>query len=219
VTLPKNIAPGNYLVRQEVIALHTAISLGGAEFYPSCSQLKIGGSGTGKPQPDELVSFPGAYDDKDPGILVPDIFNPGFKYEFPGPKIASFVTGGGYSGNSGNGGDAGSQSGSTSPDAPSSTATPKKPVPTKDMPQPSSSGSGSSKPHGASSSEMPSPTQNNTNAKPTPQCKSKRSVTRSSSRSDAADEDAKVDLPVNVKHHQRHINRVRRSAGSFGSQH
>lgn len=204
MSLPKNIAPGNYLVRQEVIALHTAVSLGGAEFYPSCSQLKIGGSGTGKPQPDELVSFPGAYDDKDPGILVPDIFNPGFKYQFPGPKIASFVSGGGDSGNSGNGGDAGSQSGSSSHAAPSSTVTPKKPVPTKDMPSPSAS-------------EMPSPTQNSTNAKPTSRCKSKRGV-RSSSGSLMADDDSKVDLPVNVNHHQRHINRVKRSA-SFGLQH
>ena len=73
VTLPSNIAPGNYIVRHEIIALHLANEMGGAEFYPSCSQLNISGTGTGAPTPDELVSFPGAYSDDDPGIYVPDV--------------------------------------------------------------------------------------------------------------------------------------------------
>ncbi|KAF7966064.1 hypothetical protein HWV62_39762 [Athelia sp. TMB] len=72
VTLPSNIAPGNYLFRHEIIALHLANEMGGAEFYPSCSQINITGSGTGAPTAEELVSFPGAYSDKDPGIYVPD---------------------------------------------------------------------------------------------------------------------------------------------------
>jgi hypothetical protein len=92
VTLPSNIAPGNYIVRHEIIALHLANEMGGAEFYPSCSQLNISGTGTGAPTPDELVSFPGAYSDDDPGIYVPDIFNgPISNYSFPGPPVASFV--------------------------------------------------------------------------------------------------------------------------------
>jgi len=92
VTLPSNIAPGNYIIRHEIIALHLANEMGGAEFYPSCSQLNISGSGTGAPTPDELVSFPGAYSDDDPGIYVPDIFNgPISSYPFPGPAVASFV--------------------------------------------------------------------------------------------------------------------------------
>ncbi|KAF7760304.1 CAZyme family AA9 [Agaricus bisporus var. burnettii] len=214
VSLPKNIAPGNYLIRQEVIALHAAVSVGGAEFYPSCSQLKIGGSGTGKPKSSELVSFPGAYDDEDAGIVVPDIFNPGFKYQFPGPKIASFVNGGGDSGNSGDDeeDDSDSNSDSGSHDHPSSTVTSKKPAPTKSQEDTSPDHGTPSK----SSSKIPSPTQNNTTVKPTSRCKQKRGL-RSSGMLPMAD-DLKMDSSMNVKRHQRHINRVKRSS-SFGLKH
>ncbi|KAJ6483630.1 glycoside hydrolase family 61 protein [Mycena vitilis] len=92
VTLPSNIAPGAYLIRHEIIALHLADQPGGAEFYPSCSQIRVGGSGTGVPKDSELVLLPGAYSDSDPGILVPDVFDtPPPAYTFPGPPIAAFV--------------------------------------------------------------------------------------------------------------------------------
>ena len=71
--LPKNLAPGEYLVRHEIIALHLATQKGKAEFYPSCQQIKVGGSGTGVPSQDELLSFPGAYSDDDPGIFTPNV--------------------------------------------------------------------------------------------------------------------------------------------------
>ncbi|KAJ6580736.1 glycosyl hydrolase family 61-domain-containing protein [Mycena capillaripes] len=93
VTLPSNLAPGNYLLRHEIIALHTAQSLGGAEFYPSCSQLTVSGSGTGAPAPSELVSLPGAYKPSDAGILI-DVYNMKGAYQFPGPPVAAFVKGG-----------------------------------------------------------------------------------------------------------------------------
>lgn len=120
VNIPKNIAPGNYLVRHEIIALHLAMTKGGAEFYPSCTQVRIGGNGSGQPTADELVSLPGAYSDTDPGILTPDVFNPGFKYNFPGPQIAKFVgddtgsdSSSGSSSGSGNTGNSGNNSGSS----------------------------------------------------------------------------------------------------------
>ena len=91
VTLPSTLAPGNYIMRHEIIALHLAVTLGGAEFYPSCTQLRVGGSQTGGPQPSELVSLPGAYKDNDPGIFDPNVFNPGATYTFPGPPIAAFA--------------------------------------------------------------------------------------------------------------------------------
>lgn len=72
-TLPKNLAPGQYLVRHEIIALHLAITKGKAEFYPSCQQLNVTGNGTGVPSSDELLSFPGAYSDDDPGIYTPNV--------------------------------------------------------------------------------------------------------------------------------------------------
>jgi len=97
LTLPATLAPGNYIMRHEIVALHLAVTLGGAEFYPSCTQLKVGGSQTGGPQPSELVSLPGAYKDTDPGIFDQAVFNPGAPYTFPGPPVAAFVGGSGGS--------------------------------------------------------------------------------------------------------------------------
>jgi hypothetical protein len=94
-TIPSTLAPGNYLLRHEIIALHLATSIGGAEFYPACAQIRVGGSQTGAPQPRELVSLPGAYSDSDPGIFDPSVFDANAKYVFPGPAIASLVSGGG----------------------------------------------------------------------------------------------------------------------------
>ncbi|KAJ7457267.1 glycoside hydrolase family 61 protein [Mycena galericulata] len=109
MTLPANIAPGPYLIRHEIIALHLATVLGGAEFYPSCTQILVTGSGTGAPTDDELVLFPGGYTDEDPGILVPDVFNvPPPPYTFPGPPIAAFVGAASSSSPSGSGAGSGS---------------------------------------------------------------------------------------------------------------
>jgi len=97
-TLPANLAPGNYLLRHEIIALQNAVSEGGAEFYASCSQLTVGGSESGAPTDSELVKLPGAYSATDPGILVDVYSNPNAPYTFPGPPIASFVSQGGGGG-------------------------------------------------------------------------------------------------------------------------
>ncbi|THH04329.1 hypothetical protein EW145_g5606 [Phellinidium pouzarii] len=91
ITLPSNLAPGQYLVRNEIIALHLATEQGGAEFYPSCSQINVGGNQTGVPAESDLVSLPGAYADNDPGIFDPTVFNPGATYVFPGPEVATLV--------------------------------------------------------------------------------------------------------------------------------
>ena len=82
------------MIRHEIIALHLATTFGKAEFYPSCSQIKVGGSETGAPNPDECVKFPGAYNDDDPGIYDPNVFDASAPYTFPGPPIAGFVNGG-----------------------------------------------------------------------------------------------------------------------------
>lgn len=120
LNLPSTLAPGNYLFRQEIIALHLAVTVGGAEFYPSCTQLTIGGSQTGGPQPNELVSFPGAYNDRDPGIFDPNVFNSGASYTFPGPNIAAFVNGG--ASGSGSSSSNSNSTSSTSGSPPSSTS-------------------------------------------------------------------------------------------------
>ncbi|KAK7443261.1 hypothetical protein VKT23_015857 [Stygiomarasmius scandens] len=112
IQLPSDLAPGNYLFRHEVLSLQNAVAVGGAEFYPSCSQLKVGGSGTGRPEDDELVSLPGAYHDDDPGVHDPNVYDPSASYTFPGPPIAKFAADG--SSSSGSSGSSGSSNSSNS---------------------------------------------------------------------------------------------------------
>ena len=90
VTIPSDIAPGPYLVRHELVALHSASNANGAQFYPMCANLKI--TGTGSAAPTDTVKFPGAYSPTDPGILV-NIYYPVLtNYTIPGP--APYVSGG-----------------------------------------------------------------------------------------------------------------------------
>ncbi|THH17290.1 hypothetical protein EW146_g3499 [Bondarzewia mesenterica] len=80
-TVPSGVAPGQYLLRAEVIALHVASSIGGAQFYMSCFQLEVGGSGSADPP---TVNIPGAYGASDPGILI-NIYQSLTAYTIPGP--------------------------------------------------------------------------------------------------------------------------------------
>ncbi|KAI9690663.1 MAG: hypothetical protein M1820_009923 [Bogoriella megaspora] len=83
-TVPKDLAPGDYLVRAEVIALHVASSEGGAQFYVSCYQVAVTGSGSTTPTSTYDALFPGAYHADDPGILI-NIYNSISSYTIPGP--------------------------------------------------------------------------------------------------------------------------------------
>ncbi|KAK1573135.1 family 61 glycosyl hydrolase [Colletotrichum navitas] len=84
-TIPECIAPGQYLVRHEIIALHAAFSYPGAQFYPSCHQIEVTGSGSINPS--DLVAFPGAYKGTDAGITY-DAYK-AQPYTIPGPKVFS----------------------------------------------------------------------------------------------------------------------------------
>ncbi|KAF5093889.1 hypothetical protein D0Z03_002256 [Geotrichum reessii] len=95
LTIPEDIAPGNYLIRHELLALHSAFNELGAQFYPMCANLKISGSGTANPPG---VKFPEAYPKNDAGILV-NIYNGLTSYKIPGP--APYKSGSGSSGSSG----------------------------------------------------------------------------------------------------------------------
>jgi len=83
VTLPSDIAAGNYLLRHELLALHAAESEKGAQFYPMCANLVITGGGSAAPAG---VNFPGAYSATDPGILV-EIGQGMTSYTIPGPAV------------------------------------------------------------------------------------------------------------------------------------
>lgn len=90
VRIPTTGVPsGDYLLRAEALALHTAGQLGQAQFYMTCFQITVTG-GTAGPTA-QTVTFPGAYKATDPGILV-DIHSPMKNYVAPGPAVASFGT-------------------------------------------------------------------------------------------------------------------------------
>jgi len=83
VTIPTDIAPGNYLLRGEIIALHSAYDLNGVQPYVGCVELTISSSENANPTG---VSLPGAYSPRDPGMLI-DIYNPVSSYVIPGPAV------------------------------------------------------------------------------------------------------------------------------------
>ena len=83
VTIPKSIAPGNYVLRHEIIALHSAGNADGAQNYPQCINLEITGSGTDAPAGESAEKF---YTPNDPGILV-NIYTSLATYKIPGPSL------------------------------------------------------------------------------------------------------------------------------------
>lgn len=83
VKIPSDIAPGNYVLRHEIIALHAAGSLDGAQNYPQCINVAITGSGTATPAG---ILGTALYKDTDPGILI-GIYTPLSTYVIPGPAV------------------------------------------------------------------------------------------------------------------------------------
>ncbi|OKL64371.1 Endoglucanase-4 [Talaromyces atroroseus] len=85
VTIPSSIEPGNYVLRHEIIALHSAQEVDGAQNYPQCINLEITGSGTASPS-----GTPGEdlYSPTDPGILI-NIYTSLSTYIIPGPTLWS----------------------------------------------------------------------------------------------------------------------------------
>ncbi|CAD0111548.1 unnamed protein product [Aureobasidium uvarum] len=94
-TMPSCIAPGQYLMRVELLALHSASSAGGAQFYQSCAQIKVTGSGSFSPASSAEISLPGGYSATDPGILA-NIYDTSIytSYKAPGPAVISCGAGG-----------------------------------------------------------------------------------------------------------------------------
>ncbi|KFY29797.1 hypothetical protein V493_02244 [Pseudogymnoascus sp. VKM F-4281 (FW-2241)] len=96
VAIPRNLKPGKYLIRHEVIMLASRPP----QFYIECAQLSITGNGTASPSGDYLASFPGTYTDEDPGLAMSQWwmgpngspFQPEWnttEYPFPGPEVWS----------------------------------------------------------------------------------------------------------------------------------
>jgi hypothetical protein len=92
VVLPSNLPSGEYLVRHEIIGLHLGTQEGGAEFYPSCTQVRMiqpdnTSSKFSLPDASFTTKFPGGYGPQDPGILVPNVYDSNLDYQFPGPQV------------------------------------------------------------------------------------------------------------------------------------
>ncbi|EKG21093.1 Glycoside hydrolase family 61 [Macrophomina phaseolina MS6] len=85
-TLPASLAPGNYVLRHEIIALHSAGQENGAQAYPQCINVKVTGSGSteisgGK----KATAF---YTPTDPGIKF-NLYTTFSEYPMPGPALWS----------------------------------------------------------------------------------------------------------------------------------
>jgi len=85
VTIPTGIATGNYVLRHEIIALHSASDLNGAQNYPQCVNLAITGTGSAKPAGTLGEAL---YSETDPGIEI-DIYESLSTYIIPGPTLYS----------------------------------------------------------------------------------------------------------------------------------
>ncbi|KAF8973152.1 hypothetical protein BDZ97DRAFT_656824 [Flammula alnicola] len=97
-------------MRNEIIALQSSTP----QFYPSCSQVEVTGSGINVPSDNELVSMQTLYQ----GVTFPNIYGDSVSFTIPGPTPVTF---GGIGGNT-----APSSTISTSPStvAPASTKQP-----------------------------------------------------------------------------------------------
>ncbi|CAI7662851.1 unnamed protein product [Penicillium glandicola] len=83
VRIPSTIAAGNYVMRHEIIALHSASQTNGAQNYPQCFNLQVTGGGSDVPDGTLGVEL---YTNTDPGILF-DIYSTLTSYIIPGPAL------------------------------------------------------------------------------------------------------------------------------------
>jgi len=83
-TIPSKLAPGNYLIRHELLALHQADT---PQFYAECAQLVITGSGTETPSGSYLATIPGYASQNDPGIMIDIYSSTATTYTPPGPAV------------------------------------------------------------------------------------------------------------------------------------
>ncbi|KAI9150567.1 Polysaccharide monooxygenase Cel61a [Paramyrothecium foliicola] len=84
VRIPPRLRAGNYILRHEIIALHSAGQDNGAQAYPQCLNVVVGGSGT--------VAAPAGtaanalYTRNHPGIVF-NLYQSFSSYPMPGPAL------------------------------------------------------------------------------------------------------------------------------------
>ncbi|RDW57859.1 lytic polysaccharide monooxygenase auxiliary activity family 9 protein [Aspergillus mulundensis] len=88
VQIPSSIKPGHYVLRHEIIALHGAGGVNGAQLYPQCFNILVTGSGSAEPAGTPATEF---YTPTDPGILI-NIYQVLSSYVVPGPALIPQAT-------------------------------------------------------------------------------------------------------------------------------
>lgn len=83
IKIPDYVAPGNYIVRHEIIALMGAIHLDHAQHYPQCINVKV--TGKGKDPIARGTRAKDLYKATDPGIQI--MIYKDLDYHIPGPKL------------------------------------------------------------------------------------------------------------------------------------
>ncbi|KAF5354661.1 hypothetical protein D9756_005332 [Leucocoprinus leucothites] len=84
-TIPSSLASGEYMIRHELLAIHTSNQ---PQFYPECAHLTLSGGGSAQPSGSSLVKFPGAYKSSDPGVTIDIYSQPTVtSYTIPGPAV------------------------------------------------------------------------------------------------------------------------------------
>jgi len=83
-TIPAKLAPGKYLIRHELLALHQSNT---PQFYAECAQLIVTGSGTSTPSGTSLATIPGYASQNDPGIMIDIYSSTATTYTPPGPAV------------------------------------------------------------------------------------------------------------------------------------
>ncbi|KAJ5715521.1 uncharacterized protein N7483_012702 [Penicillium malachiteum] len=85
VEIPPKLEAGYYVLRHEIIALHSAEEEDGAQNYPQCFNLQVTGSGTEQPSG---VLGTDLYTETEAGIVV-NIYSSLSTYDIPGPTMFS----------------------------------------------------------------------------------------------------------------------------------
>lgn len=85
MTIPASIAPGKYVLRHELISLHSADHENGAQNYPQCLNIEVASDGTDIPVGEPATSF---YKAEDAGIHL-SIYTAPVEYTIPGPALYS----------------------------------------------------------------------------------------------------------------------------------
>ncbi|POS71737.1 endoglucanase [Diaporthe helianthi] len=84
IKIPADLKPGNYVLRHEIIALHSAGNADGAQNYPQCVNIQVTGSGSELP---EGTLGTALYSADDEGIKF-NLYTSFDSYPIPGPKLA-----------------------------------------------------------------------------------------------------------------------------------